>query len=134
MTDHREGSREYLRTLFCIGVRDPFFAAGPDERKAVFDESRRAFDDLGGRFGVRVLGTMDDDESMVGPIWEIELDEWDDVLATNLRSVFVLTRELAPAMRERGWGRIVNTASLRGSRAASSRARTTPRPRPGSSC
>jgi hypothetical protein len=67
MTDHREGSREYLRTLFCIGVRDTFFAAAPDERKAVFDESRRAFDDLAGRFGARVLGTMDDDESMVGP-------------------------------------------------------------------
>ncbi|WP_028921011.1 hypothetical protein [Pseudonocardia acaciae] len=56
-----------MRTLFCIGVRAPFFSAGADERQAVIAESRRAFDDLAGRFGVRVLGTMDDDELMVGP-------------------------------------------------------------------
>jgi 3-oxoacyl-[acyl-carrier protein] reductase len=47
-------------------------------------------------------------------VWDIELDEWDDVLATNLRSVLVATRELAPAMREAGWGRVVNMASLAG--------------------
>lgn len=47
-------------------------------------------------------------------VWDIELDEWDDVLATNLRSVLVATRELAPAMRERGFGRVVNMASLAG--------------------
>jgi hypothetical protein len=65
--DYREGSRSYLRTLFCIGVRAPFFSAGAEERQAVIAESRRAFADLNGRFGVRVLGTMDDDEVMVGP-------------------------------------------------------------------
>jgi 3-oxoacyl-[acyl-carrier protein] reductase len=47
-------------------------------------------------------------------VWDIDLDEWDDVLATNLRSVLVATRELAPAMRDRGWGRVVNMASLAG--------------------
>ncbi|WP_020495554.1 SDR family NAD(P)-dependent oxidoreductase [Sciscionella marina] len=47
-------------------------------------------------------------------VWDIELDEWDDVLATNLRSVLLLTRELAPAMAERGWGRVVNLTSLAG--------------------
>lgn len=45
---------------------------------------------------------------------DIEPAEWDDVLATNLRSVLLLTRELAPAMCERGWGRVVNLASPAG--------------------
>lgn len=47
-------------------------------------------------------------------ILDIPLDEWDDVLATNLRSALVATRRCAPGMRERGWGRIVNMASLAG--------------------
>lgn len=67
MSDYREGAGETIRALFCLGVRDAFFDAGSDERKAVVDESRRAFDDLAGRFGISVLGTMDDDELMVGP-------------------------------------------------------------------
>lgn len=64
---YREGSGEAIRTLFCIGVRDAFFATGAAERASVVHELRRAFADLAGRFGVRVLGTMDDDEVMVGP-------------------------------------------------------------------
>lgn len=48
------------------------------------------------------------------PLWDIALDEWDDVMATNLRSVLILSRLCAPAMRERGWGRIVNLASVAG--------------------
>ncbi|WP_326834609.1 SDR family NAD(P)-dependent oxidoreductase [Amycolatopsis rhabdoformis] len=47
-------------------------------------------------------------------VWDIDVAEWDDVLATNLRGGFLLTRELAPAMRDRGWGRVVNLASLAG--------------------
>ncbi|MBS0447692.1 MAG: SDR family oxidoreductase [Proteobacteria bacterium] len=42
---------------------------------------------------------------------------WDDTLAINLTAPFLLTRALAPAMRARGWGRIVNIASLQSLRA-----------------
>ena len=42
---------------------------------------------------------------------------WDDTLAINLTAPFMLTRALAPAMRERGWGRIVNITSLQCARA-----------------
>lgn len=55
-----------LRVLFCIGVNPAFFDAGPDERQDAFETIKSAFADLGGRFGVRVLGTMDDDQTMVG--------------------------------------------------------------------
>jgi 3-oxoacyl-[acyl-carrier protein] reductase len=47
-------------------------------------------------------------------IWDIELDEWDAVMVTNLRSVLILTRLCAPSMMERGWGRVINLASLAG--------------------
>jgi gluconate 5-dehydrogenase len=39
-------------------------------------------------------------------------DDWDRSLAINLTAPFLLTRALAPAMRERGWGRIINITSL----------------------
>lgn len=65
--DYRQDETTELRVLFCIGVRAPFFAAGAEERGQVISTIRDAFDDLKGRFGLTVLGTMDDDELMVGP-------------------------------------------------------------------
>ena len=51
------------------------------------------------------------------PVQEITLDSWDRTLNLNLAVPFFLARELVPAMRERGWGRIINIASLQSSRA-----------------
>lgn len=56
-----------LRVLFCFGVRDAFFDAGLEDRQEAFAAIPPAFADLGGRFGVEVIGTMDDDQIMVGP-------------------------------------------------------------------
>jgi NAD(P)-dependent dehydrogenase (short-subunit alcohol dehydrogenase family) len=42
---------------------------------------------------------------------EIGLDDWDNVIALNLRSTFLWCRAAIPAMREQGYGRIVNTSS-----------------------
>jgi 3-oxoacyl-[acyl-carrier protein] reductase len=43
--------------------------------------------------------------------WEVDLDEWDEVLATNLRGTYLGCRVVGAALRERGAGRIVNIAS-----------------------
>lgn len=51
------------------------------------------------------------------PVEEITLESWDKTLNLNLAVPFFLARELVPAMRERGWGRIINIASLQSSRA-----------------
>jgi len=45
---------------------------------------------------------------------EIEEADWDRMLEVNLKGVYLMTRAVIPAMRERGGGRIVNTASLVG--------------------
>lgn len=42
---------------------------------------------------------------------------WDATVAVNLSAPFFLSQALVPAMRDRGWGRIVNFASLQSSRA-----------------
>jgi gluconate 5-dehydrogenase len=50
--------------------------------------------------------------------WEdISFDSWDRTLNLNLAVPFFLARSLVPAMRERGWGRIINIASLQSQRA-----------------
>ena len=41
-------------------------------------------------------------------------EEWDDVIAVNLTSVFVPTRDVLPGMMRRRAGRIVNIASISG--------------------
>lgn len=42
---------------------------------------------------------------------------WDQTMALNLSAPFFLSRALVPAMKEKGWGRIVNFASLQTTRA-----------------
>ena len=51
-------------------------------------------------------------------------------MAVHLRAPFLLAQALAPAMAERGWGRIINLASLQSSRAFPDSARMAP-PRAG---
>jgi len=46
------------------------------------------------------------------PLVEYTLDEWNTVLDTNLTSVFLVTRSFIPMMRGRGYGRIINLASM----------------------
>lgn len=65
--EYRENASPSLRVLFCMGIAQNFFAAQADERAAVITAFREAFDDLQGRFDLRILGTMDDDELSVGP-------------------------------------------------------------------
>jgi 3-oxoacyl-[acyl-carrier protein] reductase len=45
------------------------------------------------------------------PFEELTLAEWRRVLATNLDSVFLCSHAVFPAMKERGYGRIVNISS-----------------------
>ena len=43
---------------------------------------------------------------------EIEEEEWDRVMAVNLKGYFLCARAAFPHMQERGWGRIVNVSSI----------------------
>ena len=51
------------------------------------------------------------------PVEEITPESWDKTLDLNLAVPFFLARELVPAMKEKGWGRVINIASLQSSRA-----------------
>lgn len=45
---------------------------------------------------------------------DVDDRSWARTIQTNLTAAFTLTRELAPTMADRGWGRVVNVASVMG--------------------
>lgn len=51
------------------------------------------------------------------PADEVTHEGWDQTLALNLSAPFFLSKAMVPAMKEKGWGRIVNFASLQTTRA-----------------
>lgn len=43
---------------------------------------------------------------------DVDTEEWQRVLSVNITAPFLLSQAFVPAMRARGWGRIVNVASI----------------------
>jgi NAD(P)-dependent dehydrogenase (short-subunit alcohol dehydrogenase family) len=48
------------------------------------------------------------------PVGKISLDEWQRLFAVNATGTLLCTQAVLPGMRERGFGRIVNVASIAG--------------------
>jgi len=70
----------------------------------------------------KVLGGVDILVNAAGvnlrqPFEQVTPEAWQTQLALHLGAPFFLTQALAPGMRERGWGRILNIASLQSTRA-----------------
>ena len=85
-------------------VHDPADMSKPEEVERMM---RRCADDLGGPdVLVNNAGIQH-----VSPVEDFPPDKWDSIIAINLSSAFHTTRLALPAMKHKGWGRIVNTAS-----------------------
>lgn len=54
----------------------------------------------------------------VAPVEDFSPQKWDQVIALNLNAVFHTTRLAVPHMKQRGWGRIINTASAHSKQAS----------------
>jgi NAD(P)-dependent dehydrogenase (short-subunit alcohol dehydrogenase family) len=57
-----------------------------------------------------------------GSVGELSESDWDTVVDTNLKGVFLLSRAFGPAMCERRWGRVINLSSMLASIALPGRA------------
>jgi 3-oxoacyl-[acyl-carrier protein] reductase len=49
---------------------------------------------------------------------DMPTEMWDEMIRVNLRSMFVCTKQVLPAMQRKKWGRIINTASQLGHKGA----------------
>lgn len=86
---------------------------------AVCDVSNRADIKKLAATAVQQMGKIDilvNNAGMNQPqaIGDITDEVWDRILEVNLTSVMALTRELAPAMAARGWGRVIHISSIMG--------------------
>src|SRR5215472_1992790 len=55
------------------------------------------------------------------PVEQFPPEKWDEALAVNLSAPFHLIRLALPAMKQRGWGRIINMGSIYSTRAVEDR-------------
>jgi NAD(P)-dependent dehydrogenase (short-subunit alcohol dehydrogenase family) len=88
-------------------------AEGADVRLDVSDAAAvaRAAEEIG------PIDILVNSAGVVGPnrpLWETTHEEWVTTLGVNTLGIVSLCRAFVPGMRERGWGRIVNLASIAG--------------------
>ncbi|MGN8079607.1 SDR family NAD(P)-dependent oxidoreductase [Variovorax sp. 22077] len=90
-------------------------------RLDVRDEAafRQCFDRAVAHFGCVDIMVNNAARTPSTSLWDITPEEWDDVLAINLRGSFFGCRIAGRHMRERGEGRIVNLGSMAGQQASS---------------
>ena len=51
----------------------------------------------------------------LGPAHEADLDEWDNMVDTNIKGLLYMTRQVLPKMVARGAGQVINIGSIAGS-------------------
>lgn len=112
-------------TVVCAGrtqdsidaIRDQVIAAGGKAISVLVDITNVASVEAMTAAVVEQLGGIDIliNNAAIYPrrAWtEITPDEWDDVLATNVKGYFLCSRAAFPHMKPRGHGRIINVASI----------------------
>jgi len=101
---------------FAAGLGGGAFAVQADVSdeaavKAAFAEVRQAIGDI----NILVNNAGIDTTCEVA---DMPTDMWDRMIAVNLRSIFLCTREVLPAMKQRKWGRIIHISSQLGHKGA----------------
>jgi NAD(P)-dependent dehydrogenase (short-subunit alcohol dehydrogenase family) len=101
-----EGTRAELETQ--TGARVASIVADLTDRDAV---ARLAADAAAamGRVDILVNNAGTNNPQAID---QIRIEDWDSLLELNLTSCMLLTRALAPQMKERRWGRVIHISSI----------------------
>ena len=108
-------TRDRLRSRF--GVEAVSVAADLSQRSSI--ETMMA--DLLGRLGAIDILVNNAVVRHFAPVEHFAPERWEEALAVNLSAPFHLIRLTLPAMKKRGWGRIINMASIYSTRAVANR-------------
>ena len=101
------GAEETARALAGIGVKSQSGAADVGDEAAVTHSFAALREVLGdANILVNCAGI-----STFSTVLEMTAEQWDETIRVNLRSMFLCSREVVPAMLERRWGRIINVSS-----------------------
>ena len=98
------------REVEAIGVRVGYH--GADMSKPAEIEAMMAY--AAADFGAVDVLVNNAGIQHVANIEDFPVERWDAIIAINLSSAFHTTRLAMPAMRARGWGRVINVASAHG--------------------
>ncbi len=90
------------------GARCVAFEADVSDRSSVEEMAKR----VTGEFGDVDILVNNAAIYPIRPWTEIREEEWDEVLAVNLKGYFLCARAVFPHMKARGHGRIINVASI----------------------
>jgi len=102
-----EGAEAVARQMRDLGRRGLAVVADVSDETQVGAAMARIFGELGepdilvNNAGIDTTSTVE----------EMPTEMWDEMIRINLRSVFLCTRAVLPAMRRKGYGRIVNISS-----------------------
>jgi 3-oxoacyl-[acyl-carrier protein] reductase len=99
---------ETADAITATGKRAIAVSADATDRQAV----ERAVTEAEERLGpIDVLVNNAGRAHAIGPVWEVDADDWWQDIETNVRSAFLCARAVLPGMLERGTGRILNVSS-----------------------
>ena len=105
---HADGAAETCRSIEALGRRAVSLPADVSNAQEVAAMVATASERLGD-VGILVNNAA---ISRPQPIEAITEADWDEMIDVNLKSVFLVTQAVLPAMRAARWGRIVNLSSV----------------------
>jgi NAD(P)-dependent dehydrogenase (short-subunit alcohol dehydrogenase family) len=117
-------SHHGARVVLCGRTPDKLEAVAKemdaDTRVEVVDTaSPKSVDRLAGALANEDISILVNNAGIAGPVaplWEIEPSDWEEVMAVNVRGVYLMCRAFLPPMIERGAGDVINLASVSGKR------------------
>src|SRR5213594_3177119 len=109
------------RDIEAVGRRALVQPTDVTDEAAVSALVERTLATFGGRIDILVNGA-----GVTGPIdtpvWEIKSEDWDHVLAVNLRGTFLPTKHVLPTMIAQRYGKVINISGTSGLRGYKNRA------------
>lgn len=76
------------------------------------DDAKSAVNTVITKFGKIDILMNNAGVASVGSVETIDTAEWDRVIDTNLKGTFLMSKYVVKHMKERGYGKIINTASI----------------------